>query len=84
MPKKGKRARGKSTKWSRANIANLVTGGILALSMVLGSIFVFGGASSTPSASAPPTSVPTVATATAVPAVGAAPTPTLVIGTPTP
>ncbi len=82
MPKKGRRARGRS-KWSRANIANLVTGAILALSMVLGSIFVFGGAA-TPTASTPATSVPVAATTTAVPAVGAAATPTVVVGTPTP
>ncbi|MGB8648310.1 MAG: hypothetical protein WCF84_23950 [Anaerolineae bacterium] len=77
MPKKGRRARGKSTKWSRANIANLVTGGILAASMVLGSIFVFGGAA-TPTTSAPPPTSAIVATPTTIPALGPA-TPTAVV-----
>ncbi len=80
MPKKARRATGRSRKWSRANIMNLVAGGIVALSMVCGSIFVFGGA---PQPNSSAQSQPTVvATATTVPAVSAG-TPTVVI-TPTP
>ncbi len=83
MPKKARRVKGRSNRWSSANIMNLVAGGIVALSMVLGSIFVFGGAP-TPNSSAQ--SQPTiVATATTVPSVGGAATPTVVISpTPTP
>jgi hypothetical protein len=73
MPKKIKSAAKKkrSNKWSTANIMNYVLGGIVALSMVLGSVFVFGGA--TPSAQAPqPT--PIVATATPAPGVSSSAT----------
>ncbi len=80
MPKKGRRTTGRSRKWSRANIMNLIAGGILAVSMVCGSIFVFGGAPQ--SNSSAQTSPTVVATATTVPAVVAG-TPTVVI-TPTP
>ncbi len=80
MPKKARRVKGRSNRWSSANIMNLVAGGIVALSMVLGSIFVFGGAP-TPSSSAQ--NQPTiVATATSVPSLNAG-TPTVVIS-PTP
>jgi hypothetical protein len=44
MAKKSKRPKGRSKKWSRANVMNFVLGGVVALSMVLGSVFVFGGA----------------------------------------
>ncbi len=82
MPKKGKRTKGRSHKWSSANIMNLVAGAIVALSMVLGSIFVFGGAP-TPSSSSAQNQPTVVATQTTVPSVGSAATPTVVI-TPTP
>ncbi len=63
----------RSKKWSTANIMNYILGGIVALSMVLGSVFVFGGA--TPTSQAPqPT--PIVATATPVPALSQGATPT--------
>ncbi len=79
MPKKSRRVTARSRKWSSANIMNLVAGGILAVSMVCGSIFVFGGA---PSNSSSAQTQPTiVATATTVPALVAG-TPTVVI-TPT-
>ncbi len=42
-PKGQKGAKKRSQKWSRANIANFVLGGIVALSMLLGSVFMFGG-----------------------------------------
>jgi hypothetical protein len=66
MAKRSKSAKkGRSNKWSTANIMNYILGGVVALSMVLGSVFVFGGA--TPSSQAPqPTAI--VATATPVPA----------------
>ncbi len=80
MPKKSRRGKRRSNKWSRANIMNIIAGGIVAFSMVLGSIFVFGGAG-TPSQQAPQPTV--VATATPAPAVGQAPTPTVIV-TPTP
>ena len=48
---KSQKKRGRSQKWSRANIANYVLGGIVAVSMLIGSVFMFGGTS--PSASAP-------------------------------
>ncbi len=76
MPKKGRRAKGRSRKWSRANIMNFVAGGIVAISMVLGSIFVFGGATPTASPQAASTAV---VTQTSVPSVGSAGTPTVVI-----
>ncbi len=57
--------KGRSNKWSTANIMNYILGGIVALSMVLGSIFVFGGA--TPSSQAPAlTPTPIVTTAPVV------------------
>ncbi len=83
MPKKSRRQKGRSKKWSSANIANIVLGGIIAVSMILGSIFVFGGASYGSNAGAQTTAVPTVvaATATATSSVGQAPSPTIVVTT---
>jgi hypothetical protein len=80
MAKKSKRPKGRSKKWSRANIMNFVLGGVVALSMVLGSVFVFGGAA--PQQSAPEATSTVVATAPA-PAVQQNLTPTAAV-TPTP
>ncbi|MGE5140959.1 MAG: hypothetical protein ACM3JD_15950 [Rudaea sp.] len=73
MPKKSRR-RGNRNKWSRANILNYIASGILGLSMLLGSIFVFGGVGGPSSASTGPTPTPIVATITPTSAVGAGPT----------
>ncbi len=84
MAKKSRpKKKGRSQKWSNANIANYVLGGIVALSMILGSIFVFGGA--TPQNQAPVPTAIIVATSTPMPALsqGATVTPTF-SGTPTP
>ncbi len=82
MAKKSQRSSKKrSKKWSRANIMNYVLGGLVALSMVLGSLFVFGGAS--PSTQAPPPPTTIVAPAPAV-SQGTTLTPTPVPATPTP
>ncbi len=43
MSKKSRRPKGRSKKWSRANVLNYVAGAIVAVSMILGSVFVFGG-----------------------------------------
>ncbi len=74
MSKKTRRPqKQKNKKWSRANIMNYVAGGIVAVSMVLGSVVVFGGAQP----SAAPTAVPTtVAAVTPTTSVQAAPTST--------
>ncbi len=72
MAKKARRAtkKARSNKWSRANIMNYIAGGIVALSMVLGSVFVFGGAPTPSQAPQPTPIITTVApTATPVPAV---------------
>lgn len=61
MPKKSRRPKGRSKKWSRANVMNFALTAVIALSMVLGSIVVFGGATPQPSAPAP--TAPIVATA---------------------
>jgi hypothetical protein len=45
MPRTSRRQK---KKWSRAQIVNLILGSLVALSMVLGSVFVFGGAASQP------------------------------------
>ncbi len=66
--------KGRSKKWSAANIMNLVLGGIVALSMVLGSIFVFGGA--TPSSQAPSVTPTPIVTTAPVLSQGATVTPT--------
>jgi hypothetical protein len=92
MPKKSRRPKGRSRKWSRANIMNFAAGSIVVVSMVLGSVFVFGGASQQPAAtvptapiitSAPPTVVPQSSTPTVVVS-PAAVTPTPAPPTPTP
>ncbi len=62
MPKKSRRPKGRSKKWSRANAMNFALTAVIALSMVLGSIVVFGSAAPQPSAPAP-TVPPIVATA---------------------
>ena len=82
MAKKSKRAKGRSQKWSRANVMNLVLGGIVALSMVLGSIFMFGGTAPQANSTQP---TPTVVVTTQAPGVsqGATLTPTPA-ATPTP
>ncbi len=67
MAKKNKRQQTRSKKWSRANIMNYIAGLILAVSMVLGSVFVFGGVSTSNSAQSGPTTV-----ATAVPTMASA------------
>ncbi len=83
MAKKSQRSSKKrSKKWSRANIMNFVLGGIVALSMVLGSLFVFGGAS--PSSQAPAPTVVTVPTTAPVVSQGVTLTPTPVPASPTP
>ncbi len=63
---KGQKKRARSQKWSRANIANYVLGGIVAVSMLIGGVFAF----STPQVSAPPpTPTPMIAvTPTPMPA----------------
>ncbi len=68
MAKKSRSAskKGRSNKWSAANIMNYILGGIVALSMVLGSIFVFGGASpNTQPPTVTPTPIVTIAPASA-------------------
>ncbi len=64
----------RSKKWSTANIMNYILGGIVALSMILGSIFVFGGA--TPTSQAPQPTATIVVTATPGPALSQGATPT--------
>lgn len=74
MPKKSRRRGGGRSKWSRANIMNYIASAILGLSMVLGSIFVFGGVGGPSTAATGPTPTPIVSTATPTSAVGAGPT----------
>ncbi len=87
MSKKSRRPKGRSKKWSRANVLNYVAGAIVAVSMILGSVFVFGGV--TPQTAAPqatsiaPTSTPVPViqqNSTPTPAVSPTPAPP----TPTP
>ncbi len=82
MAKKSKQAKGRSQKWSRANVMNYVLGGVVALSMVLGSIFMFGGTAPQGNAAQP---TPTAAIMTLAPGVsqGATLTPSTA-ATPTP
>ncbi len=80
MAKKSRRKQARSKKWNRANTMNFVAGVILAVSMILGSVLVFGSAA--PSSSPQITPTPIVTTTT-VPAVGAGATLTPVT-TPTP
>jgi hypothetical protein len=72
MPKKPRRR--PNRKWSRANIMNYVASAILGLSMVLGSIFVFGGVGNSSTASTQVTPTPIISTATPTSALGAGPT----------
>ncbi len=64
----------RSKKWSTANIMNYILGGIVALSMILGSVFVFGGA--TPSSQAPAVTPTPIVTTAPVLSQGATVTPT--------
>jgi poly(3-hydroxybutyrate) depolymerase len=80
MSKKSRRPKGRSKKWSRANVLNYVAGAFVAVSMILGSVFVFGGV--TPQSSAPPVT-PTIATSTPVPVIQENATPTPAVS-PTP
>lgn len=64
MAKRSRRAKARSNKWSRANILNYIAGGFVAVSMVLGSVFVFGGVGTNSSAANTPTPAPITATAT--------------------
>lgn len=75
MAKRSKRPKGRSKKWSRANTMNFVLGGIVALSMILGSVFVFGGATPGP---APAATASIIATAVP-PVVQENPTPTVIV-----
>lgn len=74
MANKGKKGQ-KSKKWSGANMMNFVLGAIVAFSMVLSSVFVFGAATS--NGSAPLQTAPQIINNTAVPSptVGFTPTP---------
>ncbi len=77
MPKKSKRARSKrSGKWSRANTLNFVLGGIVAVSMLLGSLFVFGGAPTPSSSGSVVTPTAVVVQTTVVPGLQPGPTAT--------
>lgn len=77
MPKKSRRPKGRSKKWSRANAMNFALTAVIAVSMVLGSIVVFGSAAPQPSAPAP--TAPIVATSAPPPVVQPASTATVVI-----
>lgn len=65
----------KSKKWSGANTMNFVLGAIVAVSMVMSSIFVFGAAQN--NGTAPSQSAPQIINNTAVPSptIGFTPTP---------
>ncbi len=72
MAKRSRRQQqARNKKWSRANTMNYIAGVILAVSMILGTVFVFGGAQ--PSQQAYQPTAPVVVTA-APPAAQAAAT----------
>lgn len=73
MAKKARRKQPQSKKWSRSNVINYILGGLVALSMILSSVVVFGGATPQPAPLPSPTAVPTAAAPTAVPALTATP-----------
>ncbi len=76
MAKKVRRKQPQSKKWSRSNVANYILGGLVALSMVLSSVLVFGGV--TPRGAPPPAATPVIVSGTSTP------TPVSVVTTPTP
>ena len=95
MAKKGRRPqkgrKRQSRKWSRANLLNYIAGAVIAASMVLGSVFVFGGGTPpnnvpppTPVIATPTSAQSTTAVATVTVTVTAAPTGAATVTTATP